>query len=75
MSRRIEKEYILLHSEIILTAVNFTSPEPTNPNTCIRDIMEEHEVSVKYYLSTVYIETLKRHKARHEQKGMALGMK
>jgi len=35
--------------------------------------MEEHEVSVKYYLSTVYIETLKRHKARHEAKGNGFG--
>ena len=51
----------------------FHFPEPTNPNTCIRDIMEEHEVSVKYYLSTVYIETLKRHKARHEAKGNGFG--
>lgn len=51
----------------------FHFPEPTNSNTCIRDIMEEHEVSVKYYLSTVYIETLKRHKARHEAKGNGFG--
>lgn len=51
----------------------FHFPESTNPNTCIRDIMEEYEVSVKYYLSTVYIETLKRHKARHEAKGNGFG--
>ncbi len=51
----------------------FHFPEPTNSNTCIRDIIEEHEVSVKYYLSTVYIETLKRHKARHEARGNGFG--
>lgn len=38
-----------------------------------RDIMEESEVSVKYYLSTVYIETLRRHKARHEAAGNGFG--
>ena len=37
------------------------------------DIMEDHEVSVKYYLSTQYIETLKRHKARHAAKGNGFG--
>ena len=52
---------------------SFKFPEPTNSNTCIRDILEENEVSVKYYLSTVYIETLKRHKARHESKGNGFG--
>lgn len=51
----------------------FKFPEPTNPDTCIRDIMEENEVSVKYYLSTVYIDTLKKHKARHEAKGNGFG--
>ena len=35
--------------------------------------MEEQEVSVKYYLSTTYIETLKRHKARHAAKGNGFG--
>lgn len=35
--------------------------------------MEDHEVSVKYYLSTQYIETLKRHKARHAAKGNGFG--
>ena len=37
--------------------------------------MEEHEVSVKYYLSTVYVETLIRHKARHEAAGHGFGYK
>ena len=33
----------------------------------------ESEVSVKYYLSTVYLETLRKHKARHEKKGNGFG--
>jgi len=40
-----------------------------------RDVMEENEVSVKYYLSTAYVETLIRHKARHEAAGNGFGYK
>lgn len=35
--------------------------------------MEENTVSVKYYLSTTYLETLKRHKERHKSKGNGFG--
>lgn len=52
---------------------NFHFPEGTNPNTKIRDIMEKDTVSVKYYLSTTYVETLINHKARHEAKGNGFG--
>lgn len=41
----------------------FQFPKPTDPTKVIRDIMEENPVSAKYYLSDVYIETLKRHEA------------
>ena len=37
--------------------------------------MEKEEVSVKYYLSTAYVDTLKRHKARHEAAGHGFGYK
>ena len=37
--------------------------------------MEKEEVSVKYYLSTAYVETLIRHKARHEAAGHGFGYK
>ena len=39
----------------------------------IKDIIEEKPVAAKYYLSDVYIESLKRHKARHEAKGNGFG--
>lgn len=52
---------------------SFEFPEGTNSDTTIRDIMEENEVSVKYYLSTTYIDTLKRHKERHAAKGNGFG--
>lgn len=56
-----------------LGITEFTYPEPTNPDVKIKDILEKKEVSVKYYLSTTYINTLKKHKARHESKGNGFG--
>ncbi|MDR0919689.1 MAG: DNA (cytosine-5-)-methyltransferase [Oscillospiraceae bacterium] len=52
---------------------NFTFPEPTDSEKRIKDIIEENPVSAKYYLSDVYLETLRRHKARHEAKGNGFG--
>lgn len=51
----------------------FGFPVATNPDTKIRDIMEKDPVSVKYYLSDVYMESLRKHKARHESKGNGFG--
>ena len=52
---------------------NFEFPIGTEANTCIKNIMEKKVVSVKYYLSDVYMETLIRHKERHEAKGHGFG--
>lgn len=52
---------------------NFTFPEPTDTNKVLSDIIEEQEVSVKYYLRTVYLDTLRKHKARHAAKGNGFG--
>ncbi|HLT52968.1 MAG TPA: DNA cytosine methyltransferase, partial [Flavobacteriaceae bacterium] len=52
---------------------DFEYPEPTNKEAVLEDILEENEVSVKYYLSTTYIDTLRNHKARHESKGNGFG--
>lgn len=52
---------------------NFDFPAPANPNTRIRDIIEETPVPAKYYLSDVYLATLRRHKARHAAKGNGFG--
>lgn len=51
----------------------FEFPVGTDTETKIKDIMEEEVVSVKYYLSTTYLDTLKRHKERHEAKGNGFG--
>lgn len=52
---------------------NFKFPVGNKQNACIRDIIEDNPVSVKYYLSTTYIETLRKHKARHAAKGNGFG--
>jgi DNA (cytosine-5)-methyltransferase 1 len=52
---------------------SFQYPEPTNQNVVLEEILEQKEVSVKYYLSDVYLNTLKAHKARHEGKGNGFG--
>lgn len=52
---------------------DFIFPEKTDDTKVIKDIMEENEVSPKYYLSTIYLNSLKRHKARHASKGNGFG--
>ena len=52
---------------------DFEYPTPTNENPTLGDVLEEKEVSVKYYLSTTYLETLRVHRARHERKGNGFG--
>lgn len=51
----------------------FTYPKPIAEKKYIRDIIEENTVSSKYYLSTVYIDSMKRHKERHAAKGNGFG--
>lgn len=48
-------------------------PEPSNEKKVIRDIMEENPVPARYYLSTVYIKSMKAHRARHEALGHGFG--
>lgn len=52
---------------------DFLFPNPTNNQKTIADILEKIPVSPKYYLSDVYLETLRRHRARHEAKGHGFG--
>lgn len=51
----------------------FEYPKPINRNTAFSDIKEEEVVSVKYYLSETYLNTLRAHKARHASKGNGFG--
>jgi len=52
---------------------NFEYPEPLKKKVNFIDIREENEVSVKYYLSTQYLDTLVKHKKRHAAKGNGFG--
>ncbi|WP_107037464.1 DNA cytosine methyltransferase [Brumimicrobium mesophilum] len=52
---------------------DFAYPKPTNKKAVLEDILEKNEVSVKYYLSTTYVQTLKDHRSRHESKGNGFG--
>lgn len=74
-----ERIYIIgFRKDLGINISDFHYPEPTttgNKRPKFRDVMEEHEVSVKYYLSTTYLETLIRHKARHEAAGHGFGYK
>ncbi len=51
----------------------FVFPQSADSSKRIKDIMEEKPVPSKYYLSECYMETLRRHKARHEAKGNGFG--
>lgn len=52
---------------------DFIYPEGIKKETKFSDIKEAEEVSVKYYLSTQYLQTLRAHKARHASKGNGFG--
>jgi len=56
-----------------LDCSGFSFPKPTDSGKRLRDIIEAEPVSAKYYLSNVYLETLRRHRARHEAKGNGFG--
>lgn len=51
----------------------FEYPKGEDKNVTLEDILEKKEVSVKYYLSTTYMDTLIKHKARHKEKGNGFG--
>ena len=74
-----ERVYIIgFRKDLHIDINRFKYPEPQttgDKRPRFRDVMEKHEVSVKYYLSTVYVETLIRHKARHEAAGHGFGYK
>ena len=51
----------------------FIFPKRTDDTKRIKDIIEVKPVPAKYYLSDVYVQTLKRHKARHVARGNGFG--
>ena len=67
-----ERIYIVAFRNDI-APMNFKFPETSGNKAIIKNIMEDNEVSSKYYLSDVYLESLRRHKARHEKRGNGFG--
>lgn len=67
-----ERIYIVAFRKDIDSS-GFTFPEPTDSSKRIEDIMQKEVPSVKYYLSTVYLDTLEKHRKRHESKGNGFG--
>lgn len=67
-----ERIYIVAFRNDI-DATGFEFPNPSDSSKVIRDILEEEPVSAKYYLSTRYLETLRRHRAHHEALGHGFG--
>ena len=51
----------------------FQYPKPFPRKSKFKDVKEKDVVSARYYLSTVYLECLRRHRARHESKGNGFG--
>jgi DNA (cytosine-5)-methyltransferase 1 len=56
-----------------LNVSEFEYPEPYSEKPVFNDIKEEKEVSVKYYLSDSYKNTLIEHKKRHADRGNGFG--
>lgn len=56
-----------------LNISEFNYPEKTNKKVKFGKVKEKEEVSVKYYLSKQYLNTLKKHKERHKAKGNGFG--
>lgn len=56
-----------------LGITKFEYPKPIAKKYTLEDILESETVSVKYYLSETYVNTLRNHKARHASKGNGFG--
>lgn len=52
---------------------NFDFPEGTDTEKTLKDIIEEEEVSSRYYLSETYLNSLIKHKERQKAKGNGFG--
>lgn len=69
-----ERIYIVgFRKDLGIKPEDFSYPEQKEVTTHFIDIREKDPVPSKYYLSTTYVDTLIRHKARHESKGNGFG--
>lgn len=71
-----ERIYIVgFRKDLGISKEDFIYPKPNNTIPCWLDVREENPVPAKYYLSETYVETLRRHRARHEAAGHGFGYK
>ena len=71
-----ERIYIVgFRKDLGISKQDFSYPEKLDNIPCWLDVREENPVPAKYYLSETYIETLRRHRARHEAAGHGFGYK
>ena len=71
-----ERIYIVgFRKDLGIKAEDFHYPERLGHVPCWLDVREEKPVPAKYYLSETYVETLRRHRARHEAAGHGFGYK
>lgn len=69
-----ERIYIVgFRKDLGIAKDDFSYPKGDGITKKWLDVREENPVPAKYYLSTTYINTLIRHKARHEAKGHGFG--
>lgn len=67
-----ERVYIVaFRNDIDASSFKFPQGKPTKRT--IQSILEKKPVPSKYYVSTKYMESMRRHKARHEAKGNGFG--
>lgn len=67
-----ERIYIVAFRNDVSPA-EFAFPAHAGRKRIIADILEAAPIPSKYYLSDVYMDTLRRHRARHEAKGHGFG--
>lgn len=71
-----ERIYIVCIRNDLADKINpqgFLFPVGTDNTKKIRDILDDAPIPTKYYLSDVYVDTLRKHKARHEAAGNGFG--
>ena len=56
-----------------LNITDFVFPTSSGTPTTIKNILDDAPIPSRYYLSDVYLDTLKKHKARHAAKGNGFG--
>ena len=71
-----ERIYIVgFRKDLGIKKEDFIYPEKHKDVPCWLDVREKEPVPAKYYLSETYVETLRRHRARHEAAGHGFGYK